>query len=37
EWSNVYDRVEIAVTNHDAGGLTELDLEFARRVNEAVG
>lgn len=37
EWSNVYDRVEIAVTNHDAGGLTELDLEFARRVGAAAG
>lgn len=32
EWSNVYGRVEVAVTNHDAGGLTELDLEFCRRV-----
>lgn len=32
EWSNVYDQVDVAVTNHDAGGLTELDLEFARRV-----
>ena len=28
EWSNVYSTVEIAVTNHDAGGLTELDVEF---------
>ncbi|MGI9602648.1 MAG: 4a-hydroxytetrahydrobiopterin dehydratase [Acidimicrobiales bacterium] len=37
EWSNVYDRVEIAITTHDAGGLTELDLEFARRVNDAAG
>lgn len=33
EWSNVWNRVEIAVTNHDAGGLTELDLEFCRRVD----
>lgn len=36
EWSNVYNRVEIAITNHDAGGLTELDLEFVRRVNALV-
>ena len=35
EWSNVYDRVDIFVTTHDAGGLTELDLEFARRVSAA--
>ena len=33
EWSNVWSRVEIAITNHDAGGLTELDLEFCRRVD----
>ncbi len=34
EWSNVYGSVDIAITNHDAGGLTELDVEFARRVNQ---
>ncbi len=33
EWSNVWATVEIDITNHAAGGLTELDLEFARRVN----
>jgi 4a-hydroxytetrahydrobiopterin dehydratase len=33
EWSNVWSRVEIAITNHDAGGLTELDIEFCRRVD----
>ncbi len=36
EWSNVYSTVEIAITNHDAGGLTELDIEFCRRVNALV-
>ena len=36
EWSNVWSTVEIAITNHAAGGLTELDLEFARRVNSLV-
>jgi 4a-hydroxytetrahydrobiopterin dehydratase len=30
EWSNVYDRVDIVLTTHDAGGLTELDIELAR-------
>lgn len=34
EWSNVYNRVSIAITTHDAGGLTSNDLEFARSVNE---
>ena len=33
EWSNVYNRVDIAITTHDAGGLTALDFEFARRVD----
>lgn len=32
EWSNVYDRVTIDLVTHDAGGLTDLDFEFARRV-----
>lgn len=34
DWSNVYNRVDIAVTTHDRGGITGLDVEFARRVNE---
>lgn len=37
EWSNVYSRVEIEVTNHDAGGLTELDVEFCIRVDAIAG
>jgi 4a-hydroxytetrahydrobiopterin dehydratase len=37
EWSNVWSRVEIAITNHDAGGLTELDIEFCRRVDRLGG
>jgi 4a-hydroxytetrahydrobiopterin dehydratase len=32
-WSNVYNRVDIALTTHDAGGLTALDFEFARLVD----
>ncbi|MEQ8717448.1 MAG: 4a-hydroxytetrahydrobiopterin dehydratase [Acidimicrobiales bacterium] len=36
EWSNVYNRVSIAITTHDAGGLTDNDLEFARRVSSLV-
>ena len=32
-WSNVYNRVDIAITTHDAGGLTALDFEFVRRID----
>ena len=32
EWSNVYNRVVTDLTTHDAGGITDLDIEFARRV-----
>ena len=34
EWSNVYARVSIDLVTHDAGGITELDLELARRISE---
>lgn len=34
EWSNVYNRVTIELTTHDAGGITELDIAFAVQANE---
>ena len=33
EWSNVWNRVDIRLTTHDAGGLTALDFELARRIS----
>lgn len=33
EWTNVYNRVEITLTTHDAGGLTEKDMAWARQAN----
>lgn len=33
EWSNVYNRVTIDLTTHDAGGITTKDVELARKVN----
>ncbi|MCT0226218.1 4a-hydroxytetrahydrobiopterin dehydratase [Synechococcus sp. CS-1328] len=32
EWSNVWNRVVIDLTTHDAGGLSDLDVELARRI-----
>jgi 4a-hydroxytetrahydrobiopterin dehydratase len=32
EWLNVYNRVVIDLTTHDAGGITALDFELARRA-----
>lgn len=34
EWSNVYNRVEISLTTHDAGNsVTALDFELASQIN----
>ena len=35
EWTNVYDRVEIILSTHDAGGVTDLDLQLARFCDAA--
>ncbi|WP_125255486.1 4a-hydroxytetrahydrobiopterin dehydratase [Brevundimonas fluminis] len=34
EWSNVYNGVEIVLTTHDAGGVTDKDVTLARFVDE---
>ncbi len=34
EWFNVYNRVTVDLTTHDAGGITDKDVELARRMNE---
>jgi 4a-hydroxytetrahydrobiopterin dehydratase len=37
EWFNVYNRVAIDLTTHDAGGITTLDFELARRAEDLAG
>lgn len=33
EWTNIYNRVDVRLTTHDAGGITALDIELARAMN----
>jgi 4a-hydroxytetrahydrobiopterin dehydratase len=37
EWSNVYNRVNVRLSTHSAGGVTGLDLEMARFMDEHAG
>jgi 4a-hydroxytetrahydrobiopterin dehydratase len=35
EWANVYNRVVVDLTTHDAGGITTKDLDLAKLLDEA--
>lgn len=37
EWSNVYNRVHILLTTHDAGGLSARDIDMAQAIDALVG
>lgn len=37
EWSNVYKTVDVVLSTHDAGGLTELDVRLAKAMNLLAG
>jgi len=37
EWFNVYNRVDVTLSTHDAGGLSELDVRMAKAMNTFAG
>ncbi len=37
EWFNVYSRVDVTLTTHDAGGVTESDLKMAEKMDAFAG
>jgi len=37
EWFNVYKTVDVTLSTHDAGGLTELDVKLAEAMDKLAG
>ena len=37
EWTNVWNRVDVLLTTHDAGGLTAKDVALAKRIDALAG
>jgi 4a-hydroxytetrahydrobiopterin dehydratase len=37
EWFNVYNKVEVTLSTHDAGGVTELDVKLAEAMEKIAG
>lgn len=37
EWSNVYRTVDVTLSTHDVGGVSELDVQMAQAMNDMAG
>jgi 4a-hydroxytetrahydrobiopterin dehydratase len=37
EWANVWNKVDVTLTTHDAGGLTHLDVQLAETMDRLAG
>jgi len=37
EWFNVYKKVDVTLSTHDAGGVTELDIKLAETMDKFAG
>ena len=36
EWRNVYNIVDVRLTNHDTGGISSLDIRLAKRMEQII-
>lgn len=34
EWFNVYNKIDVTLSTHDSGGVTELDVKLAKRMDD---
>lgn len=37
DWRNVYNKVEVSLSTHDQGGLTDLDFDLAEKMDDLYG